>query len=473
MDSGWFPMIKKILHWAEIDRTVVFGILTKVWIMLSAPVTLLLIALYFTPQVQGYYYTFISMLALTIFVELGLSTVIIQFASHEWSKLSIDEAGQIIGDTDALSRLISLARTAVKWYLTGSIIVALGLGIVGYVFFSRKSDSSIGWVSPWLALCFLTAITLGLTPIWSLLEGCNQVVGVYTYRLIQGLFASISIWLAIYLGAGLWAASISSVTGLVCAGIFLRCRYWQFLRTLLLSQPTKQRIRWRLEVLPMQWRIALSWISGYVVFSMFTPVLFYYHGAVLAGQMGMTWSMVNILPLISSAWISPRVPRFGMLIARRKYEELDKIFWRLTIRVVVVAGLGATTIWGFVYILNALKLPLAGRILPLRPTGLLLVSAVIVTISVPFSVYMRAHKKEPLLLISVICAILVCASNLTLGKYFGATGMTGGFLLINLFIYPFILLIWHRCRMAWHVEPIVSEPEHFKDVETNMEKVLV
>jgi O-antigen/teichoic acid export membrane protein len=466
-------MVKKLIHWVEIDRAVVFGILTRAWTMLSAPVTLLFIALYFTPQIQGYYYTFISLLALTIFVELGLSTVIVQFASHEWSKLSVDGAGQIIGDTDALSRLISLARTAAKWYLTGSLIVALGLGIAGYLFFSQKPDSSIGWVLPWWTLCFLTGITLSLTPIWSLLEGCNQVVGVYTYRFIQGLFLSISIWLAIYLGAGLWAASISSLTSLVCAGIFLWCRYRQFLGTLLLTRPAGPRIKWRLEVMPMQWRIALSWISGYIVFSMFTPILFYYHGAVLAGQMGMTWTMVNILPSLSTAWISPKVPRFGMLIARKKYEELDKLFWCLTIIVAIVTGFGAASIWILVYILNLLKPLLAGRILPLLPTGLLLMSTVIVTMSVPFSAYMRAHKKEPLLLVSVALAILVCASNLTLGRYFGAMGMMGGFLVINLIIYPFILLIWYRCRKAWHIEPVVSESEHCRDIEIDVEKVFV
>jgi hypothetical protein len=34
---------------------------------------------------QGFYYTFGSVLALQVFVKLGLVTVIVQMASHEWN----------------------------------------------------------------------------------------------------------------------------------------------------------------------------------------------------------------------------------------------------------------------------------------------------------------------------------------------------------------------------------------------------
>ena len=67
-----------------------------------------------------------------------------------------------------------------------------------------------------------------------------------------------------------------------------------------------------------------------------------------------------------------------------------------------------------------------------------------------FSTYLRAHKKEPLLSISVISAVMIAISNLILGKYFGAIGMAGGYLLVNLIMLPFILLVWYRCRATWH-----------------------
>ena len=70
---------------------------------------------------------------------MGLGTVIQQFASHEWSQLSFDQAGRVIGNQDALSRLISLARAAAKWYAIAGIIMGFGLCIGGYIFFDNNN----------------------------------------------------------------------------------------------------------------------------------------------------------------------------------------------------------------------------------------------------------------------------------------------------------------------------------------------
>lgn len=129
---------KRLLRKAEVDRAVFFGLLLKVWGIAVSPVSALLIAFKFTPELQGYYYTFGSLLALQGFIELGLGGVIIYFVSHEWSKLGIDKAGYIVGDREALSRLISLANLTLKWYLIGGLIIIFGLGIGGYIFFHSQ-----------------------------------------------------------------------------------------------------------------------------------------------------------------------------------------------------------------------------------------------------------------------------------------------------------------------------------------------
>jgi len=83
----------------------------------------------------------------------------------------------------------------------------------------------------------VTGLILCAVPIWSLLEGCNQVSNVYTYRLIQGVAASLVAWLAIYSGAELWAASLSGLAGLLIAMIPIGRRYGRLLRTIVWSQP--------------------------------------------------------------------------------------------------------------------------------------------------------------------------------------------------------------------------------------------
>jgi O-antigen/teichoic acid export membrane protein len=432
------------------DRAVLYAILARTWGFAAGPVSALLIAVKFTPTIQGFYYTFGSILALQTFAELGIGFAITQFASHEWSKLRIGENRRIEGDPNSLSRLASLAQIAIKWYSIAAVIVIVGLSIGGYVFFSQSSSQNVSWKLPWISLCVFTGINLFTIAIWSLLEGCNQVSNVYFYRFFQGLLGSLAAWTAIFLGADLWTASIVSLAGLIYASLFLRRNYREFFKSLLLIKREGVRLRWLTDILPFQWRIALSWVSGYFAFFLFTPVLFHYHGPVLAGQMGMTWALCGALSSLGSAWLSPRVPQFGMMVAQKRYAEMDRLFWRLTIIVTGITILGAMAIWLLVFGLNYYDSFLARRLLPPLPTALFLITAIIHTASLPMSTYMRAHKKEPLLFLSVLAGCLVGLSTWLLGKFFAALGMAVGYLTIYAIIFPFIVFVWQRCRIRWH-----------------------
>lgn len=439
---------RKWLRNVGMDRATFYGVSTKIWGVAGAPVTALLIARSFTPQIQGYYYTFLNLLALQIFVELGLGTVIIQFASHEWSKLGLDAHGFIVGDENALSRLISLARSSIKWYLVASIVLILGLSIGGAIFFSTSHANALNikWLFPWLALCLLTGIFIVGVPIWSLLEGCNQVSNVYKFRLWQGICGSLAVWASMLAGFNLWAPAVSSVAALVVSIVFLKREYWNFIKTLLFSLPQKGRIIWKKEMLPMQWRIAVSSASGYFVFSFFTPVLFRYHGPVLAGQFGMTWGLIGVIGSISSAMIAPKVPQFGILIAQRNYQALDNLFWKI-VRISTLASISVGLMaWLLIYILKLLNFHLASRLLNPLSAGIFIVAQVMMTLSFPFSAYIRAHKEEPLMLLSVSLGVLVGLSTLFLGKKYADVGMGIGYLTINVLLVPIVFLIWKRYR---------------------------
>lgn len=448
--SRFMVLFRELTRRAEVDRAVVYGVLTTVWGVVSGPVSLVLIATRFSPEVQGFYYTFGSVLALRVFAELGLGGVIARFASHEWAALSLDDQGRIVGRPEALSRLVSLGRIAFRWYLVASGGVAVGLGLAGYVFFAQSSYPGVNWVAPWFTLCILSSMNLYLVPAWSLLEGCNQVSRVYAFRLILGILSSLSVWAAILSGAGLWAAAIAAAVGIVWSGVFLGCRYRRFFKPFF-SSMVGPSISWRFEIWPMQWRIALSWLSGYFTSSIFTPVLFHYHGALAAGQMGMTWSLAATLGAIASTWSSTKAPRFGMLIARREYSELDRLLLRVATASITVLISGALAIWCMVYVIYTLGIPLSKRLLPPLPTGLFLAGVVMMNCLGPVAVYLRAHKKEPFVLVSIGLGVLIGLSTWFLGSRFAATGVAIGYLAVAVFVsVPWNAIIWYRCRAAWH-----------------------
>lgn len=128
----------RLLKWLGIDKAIIFVLLARGWQVLAGPTSIVLIATHMTPNAQGFYYTFGSLLALQSFVELGFSLVILNVSSHEWAHLRLDDSGSIRGEPEALSRLISLGRLVFRWYAAASAIFILCVSVSGYVFFYKR-----------------------------------------------------------------------------------------------------------------------------------------------------------------------------------------------------------------------------------------------------------------------------------------------------------------------------------------------
>jgi len=435
----------------QIDRTVIYGILANSWSIIAGPITMLMIISHFSSELQGYYYTFNNIIALRVFVELGLGTVIISFASHEWAKLSLDGNGNIEGDVTALSRLVSLGRLVFKWYFVGGFIALIGLGLGGYLFFlQEKSVIGISWALPWFVLCSLTAINMWLAPALFLLEGSNQIKRLYYYRMVQGICISICTWTAIALGAGLWAVIVNAAVSIICLIMFLFIKYRNYFKSIIFHATTA-KIDWRDDLWPMQWRISLSWISGYFLSAFFTPLIFHYHGPVAAGQFGMTWSLFVAVGTFSNIWLATKRPQFGMLIAKKDYYSLDKLFFRTAALSIGIYILGVIALWLLIYFLYFINHPWAVRVLSPLPAGIFIIGLIFRFSTAPFSYYLRAHNRDPLYLLDVTTAVILATAAFILGKHYAALGIaivyTGGH---SLFSFPASLWGWYKCRLKWH-----------------------
>ena len=442
----------KLLKWLEVDRAVMFAVLSKVWSLFAAPITLLLISLYLKPEVQGLYYTFLSLVAMQSFVELGFCIVITQFASHEWAGLYLDDSGFISGDERARQRLISLGRLVFKWYACASIIFVLLVGGGGYLFLSQSPDLGISWKGPWFSLMVVAGLQLWALPFLSLLEGCNQVHTIYRFRFVQGVFISLAMWMAMSLDFGLWMAIAGVGAGLIASLYLILIVYRKFFQPFFTFKP-EQEIHWKEEIWPMQWRLALGGSMGYFMVSIYTPVMFHYHGPVVAGQMGMTWQLVTALGSLAMAWVATKVPRFGILVAKKNYTELDRFFFRTSGISMGVISLGAVLLWLLVYGLNYFEHPLAQRLLSPLPFGLFIVGTVLGQIAQCQSAYLRAHKKEPFLLYSFVYGLLNGIVVWFLGSRFGAIGASVGYLsVMTLVSVPLGSYIWITCRRKWHAD---------------------
>jgi O-antigen/teichoic acid export membrane protein len=443
--------IMRAARYSGFNWGVIYGSSARIWSMLTGAITLLLIARYFSPSVQGFYYTFISLTAVQVFFELGLTQVVIQFAAHEWACLAFGPTGHVEGDPIALSRLSSLARFVNNWFGKASILFFIGILAAGwFAFYDAKVQ--IAWQWPWAALCLVVAVDLWTLPLWSLLEGCNQIKSVYGLRFIRAVIGSAIAWPMIAMGAGLWSLPISTGVSLAVVTVMLFRRHGRFFESVLRNKPSQDHvISWRQEVWPMQWRIAVSWLSGYFCFYLFVPVLFKFYGPIPAGQMGMTFNVITSMSSIAGMFVQTKVPSFGILIAQRKWAELDSLALRVGVSSVLITLLGSIALFLIVLWLNLSGYALAHRILSPGTLFLFLATTVIMQATMPMSTYLRAHRREPLMWISLASGLLVGGAVILSGMYWGATGMGWSYLLVTLlFTLPTVSWKFIQCRTEWH-----------------------
>lgn len=416
--------MKKLLALMGVDRAIAYTLAGRGWGLLSGIVTMLLVVRYLTPDEQGYYYTFASLLAMQILFELGLSVVVMQFASHEMAHLSWSVADTLEGDTSAKSRLRSLILLVTKWYGVIAILLVVVILPIGWVFFSlNHPQSTVNWQMPWIWLVFAAAINIFSMPFLSLLEGCGRVTEVARLRMKQSMIGSLLAWLVLIGGGGLLALPAMNMGLALTALIWLWRTKTTFLLSLLAQKVSAGSVKWKTEIWPFQWRIALSWLSGYFIFQLFTPVLFAYRGAVEAGQMGMSISIANALMGIAIAWMNTKAPGFGALVAKKDYSNLDRVFVltlsrSLAVMVIIGGGLCVMN-----YIAHAELIQFANRILDPLPFLLLILATILAYVTYGQATYLRAHKEEPFMLISLISAALIGGFTVMLGKEYGSTGL--------------------------------------------------
>jgi O-antigen/teichoic acid export membrane protein len=336
------------------------------------------------------------------------------------------------------------------------VLIAL---IVAGIFFFQKYNSSkydITWKLPWIFLVIGTSLNFMIAPFSSFLEGLGKVKEIAKVRLVQQIISPIIYCGGLALGAKLFVSTFMVFT---TVAVFVYMIYKLSLYKYLFEiwkQTIVEKLSYFNEIFPYQWRIALSWISGYFIFQLFNPVLFASEGAVTAGQMGITISALNSLLAMAYSWINTKVPTMSGYIALKDYDTLDSLFFKTLKQIIFVS---VSVVLFFVLVIFSLQYydvtiigsHIGNRFLPILP---LTIFSLALLLQVPincWAVYLRCHKKEPLLIVSVVIGILNILSAFTLGKYFGLYGLICGFLFIQLtFGLVWIYLIFRKKRNEWH-----------------------
>lgn len=448
--------LKTLVLKLGIDKSIFFTSLARVIQAVGGIVSILFVARYLTDIEQGFYYTFGSIVAIQVFFELGLNGIITQYVAHETAHLQWKTSTELIGEHKYLSRLSSLLHFCIKWYLCFAGILLITLIILGFIFFGKYgAHDNVTWKFPWILLAIGTALNLLLAPILAFLEGLGKVKEVAKVRLYQQSISLLVVWGGLILGAKLY---VTGINWLVIILLVTSILFFSDFRKLLLNiwnVPLTDKVNYRKEIFPYQWKIALSWISGYFIFQLFNPVLFATEGAVIAGQMGMTLAALNGIQSLSLSWMTTKVPLYSGLIAKRDYIQLDTIFNRTLKQSAFINGgllvLMFIIVWTIRYFHVVIGgMDLGNRFLAYLPMLLMMIPIFINQVISSWATYLRCHKQEPFLINSICAGIACCLSTLLLGKWLGVLGVTAGYCFITIAFLPWGYWIYKTKKNEWH-----------------------
>ncbi len=454
--------IKRFATWVGADDAVISALAWRAAVAVCGLVTLRAIAKGLTPVEQGFYFTFSSLLGMRVFLDLSFSYVISIMASHEAGGITWQGRDFIVRSQASIERLGTLLRIVSRWYLIGAaILFTLAVGI-GLKFFAHSGAISL-WRGPWLLACFAAAALFTSTPYYSVLEGCGQVALVARFRAGEVVISNILFWIALRLGLGLYAAAVPSLVQALYEWLLFSTKWRRFLISVYRAGHNESARGMLREVWPFQWKIAVSAMSGYFMSTMLVPLVFARLGAIQAGEVGMSLAFLGAATTMSFTWINTKAPRFGTLISRRRFAELDEVFRGSLRQALAIMSLGVMILVIGVTVIYGRGSALAVRVVDPLSFTLLGGWAIMNLLVSCQAIYLRAHKREPFLILSVLSGLSLSGASAAVVGRLGVRGVALAYFFVEIGLAGYATVEFLRRRREWHHDPLPGsndcEPE--------------
>lgn len=445
-----------IAHKIGLDKSIAYSSGARIVQGVAGVGSVFFISTFLTGVEQGFYFTFGSILSMQVFFEMGLTGIMTQFVAHEASHLNIINS-RYEGDNRYISRLASIVHFCVKWYFIIAFVLFVFLLATGNIFFSKygSEHTGVSWQVPWLLVCLGTAIKFFQAPFTAIFNGLGYVKEMSRIIFLQQLIIPMFTWVGLIFNFKLYVSGVAYLISVIIWNVYVYRYQLDKIVTNLWSVIVTERVSYLKEIFPYQWRIALSWISGYFIFQLFNPVLFAVEGPKVAGQMGMTLQALNALQAISLSWLNTKVPFYSKLIALKNYFDLDRLFNKTLKQMVFICSLMIICFLCLIIILKESEFKIGDsvigeRFLDLFPLIMMIIPVFLQQFVSSWATYLRCHKREPFLINSICCALATGCSTLLLGKLYGVYGVTIGYCIISCLFFPWGYYIYYTKKREWH-----------------------
>jgi hypothetical protein len=377
-------------------------------------------------HLRGYYFTFLSIGAFSLMFELGIGTVIGQFLSHETAFFTVKSL-KFEGKEEHINRFFQIIRSAIQWY---SKILSFGFLVLftaGFILFTSKGNQVSDWILPWGLYLISILSNILLEILFSSLYTLGEIKSIQIIKIISVVFSYAISWLGIKLFPSNQLLFMVITPGiiLIINSIVIFLKYRNFILKIIDTKISN--FSWNNEILNLQKKMALSYISGAFIYNIFTPSAFYFFGNELAARVGITLQFANATSGVLNYVVGVQSLGLGKLFAQSKINETLQSVKRMSI---ITCGF---SVLGMIILIVVYFLGFSKKLLPLPEVLFFSLSSLINTQVFIFASYIRAQKKEEFVNFSVMFAILTASLVPTSMYLWGSFGQSFTFLILNIF----------------------------------------
>lgn len=409
---------------------------------------IIIIPLFTDGVVRGYWYTFGSIAALSTFADLGFTTIITQFAAHESVSLNINYKKRIFENNDEeINNISSLFRFALRWSGFTTITASVIIFFIGSLLFEAKNDG-VNWLIPWVIYSLISGLNFVAYIVLAFFEGCGFIAISQKIKFIDAINTNVLTIVLLLLRWNLYALGIPLAITFMVMVIQINIYYGKFISQMIRCKINSLK-KWFKPVLSLLWKYAISWGAGYIIFQIYTPLTFAVFGAEVSGKVGYTMTIVSALVTISNIWSYVSVPKLNRYAALRNWKAMDKEYNQNLLYIEGTFGLGIMVLF-IAMLIPALNIFISNYILSRLSLAIFALGYLAQLYTSYTGVYLRAHKEEPLMILSVVTA---CCSLLLTSVFIAFLGQEFiflGFTVAVTMTTPWVWTIAKKRKKALH-----------------------
>lgn len=449
-------LAQRIFDRLQLDKTLGYALLTRVWQAVSGPLTIALVIAMLNEDQTGIFYGLMNVIAIQTLFELGLLNVLIGHAGHAATAINNAPGSEEQESTNAKARMAELIHASRKWFTAASILFALCSLAIGWFTFSN-SDTQTAWMLPLLAIVPAATLTIYFSPSLAILEGSGDRELIYRFGFYTRLTGSFAVWATLYLGFGIWALVVSALVQ-TCWTAYLplvhRSGFFQQFKSI---DRTATDFTWSKDVVPAQWRAAAVSATHHFATQYFVIILLNFWTTGKAGQLGMTLTVTGAIQMLALAWVQTK---FSVISSHHGSgdRETAGTYWRQT--AIVSTGLlvvAFTTLIGILLMLPTLQpyvsdwvgkeIDLPSKFITPLQCAILGIGCVANHFVALQGFYVLARKANPLVISSVAGFLIVGIVVWIAGAQYGTDGIVIGFAAsVSLVALPLHTIAYMRFR---------------------------